>query len=466
MRVYVIEGGSAASTPTSTYTWGETEDYKINIQTDATATSTYSWSSVPADATLATETGASITRSVSANTTYTVSAVSPGGCATTASTTITTQSGAVIATQPASTTVCQGVTATFTVGATGPGITYQWSKNGVAITGNASATTATLSLTGTTPADNGAYSVLVHPVCGDDAVSDGLATLTVNPLPTATISGTASACSNGTAPLVTFTGANGTAPYTFTYSLNGGANQTVVSNGSGVATVAASLAFSGTFVYTLKSVADSSSTACTQLQSGTATITVNNSPGSVTVTGLNSVCSAGTPVLLTGLGGIVPAPPASTYCTSIHTSGCSGDNVARVVLNTLDKITGTNCGSTSHYSDFTGLTGANTTTLTAGTAYSLSLTFGTDTSQYFGAWIDYNHDGVYSSSEFLGASGNAGQNFPGYISNLRVVKGTGVYTGIFTPPTAPLSAIANTSLLTAQYAELFDASTNHCLAPS
>jgi hypothetical protein len=35
----------------------------------------------------------------------------------------------------------------------------------------------------------------------------------------------------------------------------------------------------------------------------------------------------------------------------------------------------------------------------------------------------------------------------GYISNLRVVKGTAVYTAAFTPPTAPLTAITNTSLL-------------------
>jgi hypothetical protein len=50
--------------------------------------------------------------------------------------------------------------------------------------------------------------------------------------------------------------------------------------------------------------------------------------------------------------------------------------------------------------------------------------------------------GAYSSD------GNATYLFPaGYISNARVVKGTAVYTAAFTPPTSPLTAITNTSLL-------------------
>jgi hypothetical protein len=36
----------------------------------------------------------------------------------------------------------------------------------------------------------------------------------------------------------------------------------------------------------------------------------------------------------------------------------------------------------------------------------------------------------------------------GYISDIRIVKGTAVYTSDFTPPTAPLTAITNTQLLT------------------
>lgn len=48
----------------------------------------------------------------------------------------------------------------------------------------------------------------------------------------------------------------------------------------------------------------------------------------------------------------------------------------------------------------------------------------------------------------------------GYISNLRVVKGTAVYTGPFVPPAAPVTAVANTQLLVnAANAGIFDSTT-------
>ena len=47
----------------------------------------------------------------------------------------------------------------------------------------------------------------------------GSAVVTISPLPTAVINGTAAACLNAATLPVTFTGSGGTAPYTFTYSI-------------------------------------------------------------------------------------------------------------------------------------------------------------------------------------------------------------------------------------------------------
>tara|TARA_B100001059_G_scaffold110319_1_gene110423 strand:+ start:1484 stop:3511 length:2028 start_codon:yes stop_codon:yes gene_type:complete len=59
-----------------------------------------------------------------------------------------------------------------------------------------------------------------------------------------------------------------------------------------------------------------------------------------------------------------------------------------------------------------------------------------------------------------------GQYFNGIISNLRVVKGTAVYTGNFTAPTSKLTAITNTVLLTCQSNRFVDNSaTGHTVTP-
>ena len=61
---------------------------------------------------------------------------------------------------------------------------------------------------------------------------------------------------------------------------------------------------------------------------------------------------------------------------------------------------------------------------------------------------------------FIGSRYDGDQFYQGYISNLRIVKGTAVYTSNFTPSTTPLTAIANTALLTCQSANFVDNSTN------
>ncbi len=103
------------------------------------------------------------------------------GNITSAQATLTVNSAPVaptISTQPANQTVNAGQTATFSVVASGTApLTYQWQKNGVAITG---ATAASYTTPVTTTADSGElFRVVVSNSAGN--VTSNSATLTVNP---------------------------------------------------------------------------------------------------------------------------------------------------------------------------------------------------------------------------------------------------------------------------------------------
>ena len=63
-------------------------------------------------------------------------------------------------------------------------------------------------------------------------------------------------------------------------------------------------------------------------------------------------------------------------------------------------------------------------------------------------------------------SGGYEHYFPGYISNFRLVKGTGLYSSNFTPSTTPLTAVSGTSILTAQSNRFKDNSTNNATVTS
>jgi hypothetical protein len=54
----------------------------------------------------------------------------------------------------------------------------------------------------------------------------------------------------------------------------------------------------------------------------------------------------------------------------------------------------------------------------------------------------------------------SGEDFQGYISDLRIIKGTALYTSDFTPPTGPLSAVTGTSFLGCQSNRFIDNSSN------
>jgi len=57
------------------------------------------------------------------------------------------------------------------------------------------------------------------------------------------------------------------------------------------------------------------------------------------------------------------------------------------------------------------------------------------------------HNATSVISSLVIGWGYGAEYFPGYISDARLVNGSSIYTANFTPPTAPLTAITNTSLL-------------------
>lgn len=117
--------------------------------------------------------------------------------------------------------------------------------------------------------------------------------------------------------------------------------------------------------------------------------------------------------------------------------------------NTANQITGSTLARSTWY--HVAITRSGTSTRMFVNGSQVGTTY-TDSTNYL----------VGASRPVLATNGfSTGSYAQGYISNFRVVKGTAVYTGAFTPPTAPLQPIAGTSLLTCQSPSFVDKSANN-----
>lgn len=159
-----------------------------------------------------------------------------------------------ISTPPTAQTACVGGKVTFSVTAAGKApLSYQWKKDGTAISG---ATNATYTIGSVAAGDAGSYTVVVTNAAG--SITSAAAVLTVNVPPTITAQPAAQSACLGKSVLFSVT-ATGTPPFSYQWKKDG-----------------TTIAGATTAIYTIPAV--------TNADEGTYTVVVTNGCGSVTST--------------------------------------------------------------------------------------------------------------------------------------------------------------------------------------
>ena len=140
---------------------------------------TYQWQSSANNSTWSSIIGATSTTyspgALTANTYYRRAETSCGSTVYTSSILITVTPLASISSQPTNQTACYGTAATFSVTATGTGLTYQWRKTGVTIGG---ATSSSYTISSVVASDAANYDVII--TTSSCPVTSNTASLTVN----------------------------------------------------------------------------------------------------------------------------------------------------------------------------------------------------------------------------------------------------------------------------------------------
>lgn len=266
--------------------------------------------------------------------------------------------------------VCQNATApvvTFTGSNSSTNYTFTYNLNGggtQTATSDLGSNNATLSVLTNIPGTY-AYQLtnVADPATGCNFDLNQTVTITVNPLPAATISQSAVVCQEDQDPIVTFTGSQGTSTYQFTFSLNGGTNQTINSVGTtNAATISVPTTTAGNFTYQLIEVMDQATGCLVNYGSDgdSVTIVVNPKPTG-NLTGSTTVCQNDLAPIITFTGTNSSTNYTFTYIlnggTTQTITSAAGSNQATIAVPTT--IAGTYNYQLVNISDPT--TGCNST---------------------------------------------------------------------------------------------------------
>jgi uncharacterized protein (TIGR02145 family) len=316
----------AATATAKTICSGETATLVATLGAGTTTPMTYTWN---IGGTTSTTTANSKTTDVlTATTTYTVQLSNANGCAGNVSAPATITVHPLPAATATTATVCYGQSAILVAilgaGTTTP-MTYTWNIGGTTGTTTANSKTTDVLMTTTT------YTVQLRNSNGCVGSVSAAATITVNPLPAATVTAR-TICSGGTAALAATLGAGTTTAMTYTWNI-GGTPSTTTANSK------TSQALDATTTYTVQL---RNSNGCVGTVSAPATITVNYEPTITLRSGTaNQTVNAGssiTPIVYsttysgvisgsgfpTGVGGAPSGTPAGTSYTISGTPSATG----------------------------------------------------------------------------------------------------------------------------------------------
>ncbi|HET6143228.1 MAG TPA: immunoglobulin domain-containing protein [Candidatus Acidoferrales bacterium] len=379
----------------------------FNVAATGTSPMTYQWrknGAMLSGATSSTYTTPAETTTDN-NAAFTVSVSNSAGTATSNAATLTVAAPATapsITSQPASQTIVSGKSASFTVSASGTSpMTYQWSKNGAAISGAASSTYTTPAET--TTDNNAKFTVAVSNSAGN--ATSNAATLTVTSATIAPAITTQPASQSVLAgKTASFSvAASGTSPMTFQWSKNGAAISgataatyttpaetttdnsaqftVAVSNSAGSATSnAAVLTVTSSTLLLNSSSSSVSFGSVTMPNTGTQSITLTNA-GNSTIT-VSNVSVSGAGFNASGVSaGLIMNPGQTATLTTTFTPSTAGSaagsvSVASNASNSPDSITlsGTGVAAVSHSVSLSWT--PSTSTVVGYNAYSSSVSGG------------------------------------------------------------------------------------------
>ncbi|MEO7983440.1 MAG: T9SS type A sorting domain-containing protein, partial [Bacteroidota bacterium] len=248
-----------------------------------------------------------------------IASATVNGCTGTATMNVTVNQLPAITVQPApaAQTICPGFTVTYSVTATGAGLTYQWKLGATNLVDNVQvngSNTNTLRIFNVSAANSGSYTVVVSGTCAPPVTSTA-AVLTVATAPvisTQPVNVTVCAGANASFTVATVGSVPAATIYQWQVSTDAGATFTNVLTGG---------SFTPTLTVTGTTVAQNNSryrvlvtNTCGQTTTSAAAILTVNALPVVTATALSKICISDTVVALSG-------QPVGGFWTGIGVSG-------------------------------------------------------------------------------------------------------------------------------------------------